>query len=483
MAEGICFHIRNLNRMKNDIQTNVISLKEKMLHLHSQHLTGLNEAPFMKKIRENALESFQKNGFPHNKMEDWRSTNLSKTLAMDFKQHFEPGSEPVNIDSIFSCDVHHLDTYLITLLNGWYSNAEKPLNILPDGTIIGSFAKASVVYPEIFEKYYAKTAEDPKNGMNALNTAFAQDGVFIYVPDNVKVDKTIQIVSIINLDENILIQPRNLVVVGKNAQLQLVHCDHSVQHRASFINSVTEIFIEENAEVEYYKLQNKDNETTLITTTYFEQAAHSRLTSNVITLNGGLIRNNMRVSLNGAGADAKLLGLYLMDREQHVDNNLFIDHRSADCTSTQLYKGILDDQAEGVFNGHILVRPDAQRTQAYQNSKNILLTDKANIHTQPQLEIYADDVKCSHGATVGQLDPEAMFYMRSRGIREDTARMLMMYAFAAEVINQVKILPLRHQIDEMIYKRLKGELSTCDQCILDCNAKRDIHFEIDLKKI
>ncbi len=458
-------------------------MREKMLHLHEQHFTDLSEATFLKEIRKEALASFQKLGFPNNKMENWRSTSLDSTLAKDFTQQFEPSTEPVAVDSIFSCDIHHLDTYLLTTLNGWYSNKEKPLNILADGTILGSFAKASEEYPDLFEKYYAQSAEFRENGLNALNTAFAQDGIFIYVPDNVKVDKTIQIVSIINMNENVLIQPRNLVILGKNAHLQLVHCDHSVQHKASFINSVTEIFLGENAEVEYYKLQNKDNEATLVTTTYFEQAAYSRLLSNLIILNGGLIRNNLHVNLNGKGAEANLLGLYLMDREQHVDNNLYLDHRSSDCTSSQLYKGILDDQAQGVFNGHIMVRRDAQRTQAYQQSKNILLTDKANIHTQPRLEIYADDVKCSHGATVGQLDPEAMFYMRSRGIREDTSRMLMMYAFAAEIINQIKVQPLRHQIDEMVYKRLRGELSTCDQCILDCNAKRDINFEIDLKKI
>lgn len=469
--------------MKNDTLTTSLSLRDKMLHLHKEHLADMQESVFHKKIRTEAIESFQRLGFPHNKMEDWRSTSLDKTLAKSFTQHFAPNSEPVSVDSIFSCDVHHLDTYLLTLLNGWYSDREKPLNVMPDGTIIGSFAKASEEYPELFEKYYAQSADYKENGLNALNTAFARDGIFIYVPDNVRVDKTVQIVSIINLDENILIQPRNLIILGKNAHLQLVHCDHSVQHKASFINSVSEIFIGENSEVEYYKLQNKDNDATLVTTNYFELAAHSRLLSNLIILNGGMIRNNLHVSLNGPGADANMLGLYLMDREQHVDNNLYIDHVAADCTSNQLYKGILDDQAQGVFNGHIMVRRDAQHTQAFQKSKNILLTDKANIHTQPRLEIYADDVKCSHGATVGQLDPEAMFYMRSRGIREDTSRMLMMYAFAAEIINQIKVQPLRHQIDEMIYKRLRGELSTCDQCILDCNAKRDLHFDIDLKKI
>ncbi|MHC1708414.1 MAG: Fe-S cluster assembly protein SufD [Bacteroidales bacterium] len=471
--------------MKTESTISGITLKETLTRAFEEELLPLviEENPVMHDIRLQAFEEFCKLGFPDQKLEDWRSTSLKKTLGMDYQLEFSAPEQKVDVNTVFKCDIHHMDTHVISLLNGWYSGHEELLQTLPDGTIIGSFNAASKVYPELFTQYYSKQADFKGNAMNALNTAFAVDGVFIYVPDGVEVRQTIQIVSIINLFNNVMIQPRNLVILGKNARLQLIHCDHSVNHLSSFINSVSEVFIGENSFVDHYKLQNKDNDSTQITTTYFHQKANSQLTSNVITLNGGLIRNNLNVTLAEPGCDAKLYGLYLADKEQHVDNKVFIDHQAGDCTSNQLYKGILDDQAMAVFNGHIMVRKDAQHTNAFQNNRNILLTDKATIHTQPHLEIYADDVKCSHGATVGQLDPEAMFYMRSRGIREDTSRMLLMYAFAADVIHHIRIKPIHHQIDEMVYRRLKGELSDCDNCILDCNATRPQVFDIDLSKI
>lgn len=471
--------------MKTESTLSGISLKEKLIQAFEQELLPRvkGENSTIHKIRLEAFEEFRSLGFPTQKLEDWRSTSLNSSLAMDYQLEFAPPEERIDVNQVFKCDIHHMDTFLIPLLNGWYSDHGDQLHTMPDGTIIGSLKMACKVYPELFEKYYSKQAIIKGNAMNALNTAFAVDGVFIYVPDGVSVKKTIQIVSIVNLFDNVIIQPRNLVILGKNSRLQLIHCDHSVNHKSSFINSLSEIYMGENSYVDHYKLQNKDNDSTQITTTYFHQQAHSQLTSTVITLNGGIMRNNLHVTLAEPGADAKLYGLYLADKDQHVDNKVFVDHQATDCTSNQLYKGILDDQAMAVFNGHITVRQDAQRTNAFQSNKNILLTDKATIHTQPHLEIYADDVKCSHGATVGQLDPEAMFYMRSRGIREDTSRMLLMYAFAADVVHHIQIKPVYHQIDEMVYRRLKGELSDCDNCILDCNATRPRVFEIDMSKI
>jgi Fe-S cluster assembly protein SufD len=204
--------------------------------------------------------------------------------------------------------------------------------------------------------------------------------------------------------------------------------------------------------------------------------------TNVLTLNPGTIRNNINVTLDGQNCSAELFGLYLVDKEQHVDNNIVIDHAQPNNYSNQLFKGILDDQATGVFNSHILVRKDAQKTNAFQKNQNILLTDKASIDSNPQLEIYADDVKCSHGSTVGQLDTEAMFYMRSRGISEDVARMALMNAFAAAIIDKINLEPLRSRINELVSKRLRGELSICDQCILDCREGRRYSFDIQLGK-
>jgi Fe-S cluster assembly protein SufD len=297
-------------------------------------------------------------------------------------------------------------------------------------------------------------------------------------------EKPVQMISIINHNENLLLQNRNLVILGKNSRMTLVMCDDSTNHQASFNNSVTEVFIGENASFEHYKLQNLNNQSTLLNSTWFHQEANSRLSTYAITLNGGLIRNYANVRLDGSGADAHINGLYLVDRKQHVDNRVFVDHAVPDCTSYELFKGILDDEATAVFNGHVLVQKDAQRTNAYQQNRNILLTDKARVNTRPFLEIYADDVKCSHGATVGQLDNEALFYLRSRGICLASARLLLMYAFAAEVIAKMTLDPLKNRIDEMIKQRLRGELHVCETCVLHCaNQEKEIHFDIDMSKI
>ncbi|MCK5766314.1 MAG: Fe-S cluster assembly protein SufD, partial [Bacteroidales bacterium] len=303
-------------------------------------------------------------------------------------------------------------------------------------------------------------------------------------PDNVVVEKPMQMVSIINWDKGLLIQTRNLVILGKNSKMTMVHCDDSTNQEAMFKNSVTEVFIDEGAGLEHYKLQNLNNQSTLINATWFRQMKDSSLRSNAITLNGGLIRNYTHTVMDGEGASAEIYGVYLMDKTQHVDNQVFIDHAKPNCYSNELFKGILDEEASAVFNGHILVRKDAQQTNAFQNSKNILMTDTAKSHAKPFLEIYADDVKCSHGATVGQLDQEAMFYLRQRGICEANARLLLLYAFAGEIVDKISIKALKIRVDDMIRKRLKGELHICDTCALHCEGpNNEILFEIDISKV
>ena len=281
-----------------------------------------------------------------------------------------------------------------------------------------------------------------------------------------------------------MLQTRNLVILEKNSHLRLVQCDDSINHKITFINSVSEIYLGKDSTLDHYKLQNKDEHSTLINSLYFYQEAGSNLSSNAISLNGGIIRNNTVVKLAGENSSCHISGVYLMDRNQHIDNQVLIDHMVPNCQSNEMFKGILDDHASGIFNGHVIVRKDAQKTNAYQSNKNILLTDKATVDAKPFLEIYADDVKCSHGATVGQLDSDAMFYIRSRGISESNARILLMYAFAAEVVNKISIPELRQRIDDMVKKRLRGELSYCDQCVLHCRSQeKKVTFDIDLSKI
>ncbi len=443
----------------------------------------INDSPYVSSLRENSLNSFSLNGFPTQSIEEWRSTSLIDSLNTEYNFHFSASDQNVDIDKIFRCEIHNFETYLFTQLNGWYVYKHSPITELPNGIIVGSIATAFKTHPELINKYYGKIADTEKNGLTALNTAFAQDGIFIYVPDGISIEKPIQMVNIVNTDEDLFIQPRNLVILGKNARLTLVYCDDSIKHKKSFINACSEFFIDENASLDYYKLQNKDSLSTVITNNFYQLEKNSHLNTNTLTFNGGLIRNETYVSLRGQGSNAKVFGLYLVDREQHVDNQVYIDHGAPETSSYEQFKGIMDDNASAVFNGHIHVSRDAQKTEAYQSNKNILLTDTAHVSSKPFLEIYADDVKCSHGATVGQLDPEALFYLKSRGICDRNARMLLMYAFAAEIANKINIEVLRERIDAMIVKRLKGELSICDQCVLHCKENDVVRFEIDMSKI
>ena len=461
-------------------------LKQKLIDHFETYRKDIfqNDTSYISEVRTRAFNRFKEVGFPTSAEERWRNTDLGKTL----KHHYEfvnaPSNELIDVDKVLRCEVPDFDTELISLYNGWYLSKNGLLLKQANGTIIGSLAKALKEYPELVEKYLTLCSNENRNGLDVLNTALAQDGIFIYVPDGVHVDKTIQMVNMINLEEKLFVQNRNLIIIGKDSHLRLVHCDDSLNHQVSFSNTLTEIFLEENASIDHYKLQNINDNSTLISSTYFYQENNSRISTNAIVLNGGLIRNDVHVNINGTNCDANIYGLYLVDKEQHVDNQVYIDHLKPHSISNELFKGIIDDQAKAVFNGHVKVHKDAQKTNALQINKNILLPDKAVVNTKPFLEIYADDVKCSHGATVGQLDANAMFYIRSRGISEENARMLLMYAFAAEVINKIAIQALRYRIDDLVKKRLRGELSVCDQCVLNCRTKENtVSFEIDMTKI
>ena len=463
-----------------------IALKGQLEALFKENFERISRHDFqgLAAQRELAMQQFSDLGFPNRKMESWRNTDLSKVLNGKYTTIFEPGQSGISIDQVFKCNIHDLETDQISLLNGWYIDKSNPLREYENGVIAGSLAAAMDKHPGIFEKHYSKYAETGKDGFHALNMAFAQDGLFIYVPDGVVVDKPMQMVSIINWSEGLFIQTRNLVIMGKNSKMTMVHCDDSTNQEAMFKNSVTEVFIDEGASLEHYKLQNLNNQSTLMNATWFRQMKNSSLRSNAITLNGGLIRNYSHTVLDGEGASAEIFGVYLMDRTQHVENQVFVDHAKPNCYSNELFKGILDEEATAVFNGHILVRKDAQKTNAFQNNKNILMSDTAKANAKPFLEIYADDVKCSHGATVGQLDTEAMFYLRSRGICEANSRLLLLYAFAGEIVDKISIQALKARVDDMIRKRLRGELHICETCALHCEGpNKEILFEIDMSKV
>ena len=463
-----------------------VELKNELLQQFEQHFDVFAEgdSDYVKDRRRKAVEIFKEAGFPSRNLESWRKTDLSKVLAKDYDLDFSRKLEDANIRDFFSCEINQFDTDLYTQVNGWWQDNTDFLKVYDNGTVVGSLKAAMTKYPALFEQHYGKYVTNEKNGLIALNSAIFSDGYFIYVPDGVELDRTLQMVNIINSKRHEFVNTRNLVVLGKNARLNLVHCDDSVEFKNSLINSVTEIHLADGAGLDYYKLQNKDEEAVILTNTFVQQEADTNFTSNTTILNGGLVRNDTNVLLNGRGANADVMGLYLVDGHQFVDNHVYIDHAVSNCTSNTTFKGIADDFAKSVFNGHVLVRQDAQQTLAFQNNHNIQLTNTTKIDAHPFLEIYADDVKCSHGATVGQLDQEAMFYIMQRGICERNAKMLLMLAFVGEVVNKIKLPSLREYSHDLVTRRLKGELSACDQCSIQCaDPDKPLVFEIDMTKV
>ncbi len=438
------------------------------LYRENRNLIFSSTPAFVNEIRDKALESFSKLKLPGRKSEEYKYLNIEKLLNKDISHALQPKKIEFDIEDIFTCDIPELDTRAILVLNGFFLNQGEELTKLENGVILGSLKAAMRQYPELVQKHYARYAGIEQDSLVALNTAFAQDGVFLYVPENIRVEKPLQIIHLLLSNENQMVQHRNLFILEKNAEAKVLICDHTLSTDEFITNSVSEIYTAQNASFDFTRVQNEHNNSTQLTNTYVHQEKDSRADSNFITLHGGVVRNNMRVFLNDENCENNALGLFLADQNQHVDNFTYVNHLKPNCLSNQLYKGILDDKATGAFNGRIHVWQDAQKTLAYQKNNNILLTDDATMNSKPQLEIYADDVKCSHGATVGQLDEDALFYLRSRGIPEKESRHLMMYAFADEVLSHIKIPALRERITELVDKRLRGELSRCNNCKMKC---------------
>jgi len=436
-----------------------------LFNLFESNIDEINEfsSPIMNKFRKNAFDKFKEQGIPTKKDENYKYTDLADVFSKDYNVSFKPIELDINIEEVFKCDVLNLDSHLTVLSRGKYIESER-IKTLDNGVIIASMIEASDKFPDIFEKYYNTSAIKSNDSLTNLNTAFSQDGTFIYIPKNVVTDKPIQIVDLLLDEKGYFSNTRNLIIAEKGCKAEIILCDDSLAMAEFLTNTVTEIFIGENAELEFYKLQNQHNEANNLAATYVNQERDSRYTSGVFSLQSGLIRNNVYVNMNGEGCENNIYGLALPDKNQHTDNYLYINHAKPNCNSKQLFKTVLDNFATGAFNGTVYVAKDAQNTNAEQTNNNILLTNTAKVKTKPQLIIYADDVKCTHGATIGQLDEEAMFYMRARGIPRKEARMLMLYAFAYDVIKEVKIESLRNNLEDLTQRRLNGELSLCKNC-------------------
>ena len=406
-------------------------------------------------VRQEAMHRFEKEGFPTKRNEEWKYTNLKPILKHDYKllPNADDALEFKDVKRYFLNDV---DTYRIVFVNGIFSSwLSKTTH---HGYDICTFSSALKRFKPAIEKHFGKYASKEES-MVALNTAFAKDGAYIHVPKNAVVNKPIEIVFFTTgAGSEVMTQPRNLVLVEENAQVQIIERHQSLTENAVLTNVVTEVVAEKSAIVDYYKIQNDNHQANLIDNTSVQQYGQSRVTVGTFSFGGKLTRNNLNFHLEDEHIESHMDGITIIGEGQHVDHHTLVDHKMPNCYSRELYKGLYDGNAKGVFNGKVIVHQDAQKTNAFQQNNNILLTDRASVDTKPQLEIFADDVKCSHGCTVGQLDDEAMFYLRSRGIPEANAKALLMYAFSADALNYVRIPELKKRLNHLIGKKLNVDL-------------------------
>lgn len=431
-----------------------------MINQHGAHLLNQHRAAALQLLRATDLPDTSHEAYPHSDVASW--------FALDYGLNLNRVDIPVNPYEIFKCDVPNLSTHLYFLVNdGFYHTSEQHAK-LPEGVFVGSLKQFAEQHPQLAEQHYNRLAATQQDGTVQLNTLFAQDGFVLYVPKGVKLEKPIQLVNALRSDVDLLVNRRILVILERHAEAKLLVCDHAMNPVEFLANQVAELFVGEGAHFDYYELEENSAHTHRVASTFLHQEAKSNVMCSAMTLTCGATRNNFYIRLQGEGAITHLSGMAIADATQHIDNYSFVDHAVPHCESRELFKYVLNDHATGAFRGRILVREGAQKTEAYQSNKNLCATPTARMFTRPELEIYADDVKCSHGATVGQLDLNALFYLRARGVSESEARLLLMYAFCADVIEQVRLEPLKDRLRMLTEKRFRGELAKCKGCV-DCH--------------
>ena len=424
----------------------------------------------MNAVRDQAFEDFKAQGFPSKKVERYKYTDIQKLFEPDYGVNLNRLQIPVDPYNAFRCDVPNLSTSLYFVVNDMFFRDDKPKGHLPEGVIVGSLRD----YPELIAKYYSKLAKSGEDAITALNTMLAQDGMLVYVPKNIKVDRAIQVIDILKATPSnaqrqvpdLMVNRRVLIILEEGAEIKMLFCDHAADDRNFLATQVIEAYVNENASLDLYCLEETHYKNVRLSNVYIEQQANSRVNHNVITLHNGFTRNKLDLSFLGEGAECQCYGCVIADKEQHVDNNTLITHKVSHCTSTELYKYVLDDKATGAFAGRVLVEHGAQKTISQMTNQNLTATKEARMYTQPMLEIYADDVKCAHGSTIGQLNDAALFYMRQRGISLNEAKLLLQNAFINEVIDHMALEPLRDRLHYLVEKRFRGELNKCDGCKL-----------------
>ena len=423
-----------------------------MIHQHSSEV--------MNAQRDAAFERFKAAGFPSRKVERYKYTDLAALFGPDYGLNLNRLQIPVNPYDAFRCDVPNLSTALYFVVNDMFYDKAPSKGRLPEGVVVGSLKELAPA-----ARYNLLAGKDA-DAVTDLNTMLAQDGLYVYVPKGVVVDHTIQVINILRSDVDLMVNRRVLIVVEDGAEAQLLFCDHAADDRRFLATQVIEAYVGANARLDLYCMEETHAKNVRVSNVYIEQQANSRVGHHIITLHNGTTRNMLNLSLEGEGAECQCNGCIIADKQQHIDNNTLITHHAAHCTSHELYKYVLDEQATGAFAGKVYVAEGAQKTTSQMTNQNLCATREAHMLTQPMLEIYADDVKCAHGATVGQLNDAALFYMQQRGIPLAEARVLLQFAFLGEVVDQIRLEPLRDRLRYLIEKRFRGELNKCAGCKL-----------------
>ena len=456
-----------------------MSSEQQYIELYEQARQMIfNHAPEeMNAVRDEAFEDFKRQGFPSRKVERYKYTDIDKLFAPDYGVNLNRLEIPVDPYQAFRCDVPNLSTSLYFVVNDTFYNKALPQASLPAGVIIGSlrdhFSHRSPLTAHL-SKYYAKLAKTSDDAITALNTMLAQDGMLVYVPKNVKVDRAIQVINILKATPqnaqrvvpDLMVNRRVLIILEEGAELKMLFCDHAADDRNFLATQVIEAYVGANASLDLYCLEETHYKNVRLSNVYIDQQRDSRVNHNVITLHNGTTRNKLDLTFSGEGAECGCYGCVIADKQQHVDNNTLITHKVPHCTSNELYKYVLDDKSTGAFAGRVLVEHGAQKTTSQMTNQNLTATKETRMFTQPMLEIYADDVKCAHGSTVGQLNNAALFYMRQRGISLKEAKLLLQNAFINEVIDKMQLEPLRDRLHYLVEKRFRGELNKCDGCKL-----------------
>ena len=439
--------------MNKELETNI-----KFAGFHSQWEKEMNSglSRLFKNVRLNALEELRVFRFPTTKDEEWRFTNVRSLLNKSFKPAVKKDGNIIDSEKFLGKYlIGDFDYNLLVFENGFINNQFTKIEDLPEGAFIGSLSDAAKQIPEVVSEYFNKS-EKEQDAFEVLNKAYVSDGLFVYLPKNKSLDRPVQVLQIAGGNEKLMVSPRNIIVAEENSEATIIVNYAGASKSEYFNNSVTQIFGKESSRLTYVEIQSEDEKAFQIGHTLVNLNDDAVFNHFEFTLSGKLVRNNLSAKLSGENIESHYYGFYIGKNSQHIDNHTFIDHVKPNCFSNEIYKGILNDKSKAVFGGKILVDKDSQKTNAFQSNKTILLSDEARIDTKPQLEIYADDVKCTHGATVGQLDEEALFYIVSRGISKDEARSMLINAFANDILNPIKIDALKNNLTERILTTLRG---------------------------